>query len=594
MPKTNTIDGRILVVEDNTMLGKMYSRFLEIEGFSVDWASSVSQAKEKLQKKSFHLVFADFVLPNNENGLDLLQWIRKKNATIYVIIITSESAIKIAQQAMRAGAFDFLSKPITRKALIRVSHRALEHRLLKLEKEQAARDLEAIFNSVSDAIITVNAQLILHNANAAAEKILGITQKDMGKSFNDAAKYKQTRLESILREVCTENRPMKIKRLECQCGKEDDHVHIVNVSVSPLLDQKKEVKGAVMVVRDETQLVALESRVRQRDQLGGIVGRSQAMKQVYRLIHDLAQVETTALIIGESGTGKELVAEALHYQGARKKGPLVKVNCAALTDSLLESELFGHTQGAFTGAVKAKDGRFLMADKGTIFLDEIGDISARMQTRLLRVLQEREFEPVGGTRTIKVDVRVVAATNRNLADRVAQGEFREDLYYRLKVVELRLPPLRERREDVPLLVEHFIHQFNPSFGKSIASVSPEVMQLFMNHTWPGNVRELKHVIEYAFVVCRDSQITTESLPEEFRHKELDPVQPEITLTEHPPPQAPINPQPSTPDTLATLPSEEERILQALEKARWVKTKAAKQLNMSRNTLYRKMRRYQIN
>jgi transcriptional regulator with PAS, ATPase and Fis domain len=289
---------------------------------------------------------------------------------------------------------------------------------------------------------------------------------------------------------------------------------------------------------------------------------------VYSLIEALANVQTTVLVTGESGTGKELVAEALHYLGARGSKPLVKVNCSALPENLLESELFGHVKGAFTGAVRDKVGRFQRADGGTIFLDEIGELSPKIQLELLRVLQEREFERVGDSAPIKVDVRVVAATNRNLQEKVKLGHFREDFYYRLKVVEVNLPPLRERREDISLLVDHFLKSFNQKFGKDITALSRDVHQLFAVHPWPGNVRQLEHTLEHGFVLCRGSVITVEDLPFDFAPANVS----EAVLP-------------------GAAPTDADAIRQALEKTAWNKARAARLLGIDRKTLYRKMQKY---
>jgi transcriptional regulator with PAS, ATPase and Fis domain len=275
--------------------------------------------------------------------------------------------------------------------------------------------------------------------------------------------------------------------------------------------------------------------------------------------------------VGESGTGKELVAEALHYNGNRSHKPFVKVNCSALSENLLESELFGHVKGAFTGAVQDRVGRFQKADGGTIFLDEIGDISPRTQLQLLRVLQEREFERVGDSTPIKVDVRVVAATNQNLKEKIRRGEFREDLYYRLKVVEISMPPLRERREDIPLLVEHFLEKFNKKLSRDIVSVSSDVQKIFMEYPWPGNIRELEHTMEHAFILCRQKTITVNHLPSVF--KEFIGFK-TFTLED-------------------VKVDEPHAIVQALNKTAWNKAGAARLLGISRRTIYRKMKEYKI-
>jgi transcriptional regulator with PAS, ATPase and Fis domain len=298
------------------------------------------------------------------------------------------------------------------------------------------------------------------------------------------------------------------------------------------------------------------------------------MQDIYRLLEDLANLETTVLITGESGTGKELVARALHYSGQRAFKPFVTVNCSALTESLLESELFGHVKGAFTGAIKDKQGRFQAANGGTILLDEIGDISPLIQLKLLRVLQEKVFERVGESTPQKVDVRVIACTNKDLKEKVKKGEFRQDLYYRLKVVEVPLPPLRDRLEDLPLLVDHFCRSFNERFKKNIEGISSEVLSRFMNYPWLGNVRELEHVMEHAFVLCHGRVITLEHLPSEISNDEKTE---QITI----------------PKIHGKEPKQAQEILDALNKTDWNKAKAARILGIGRRTIYRKIHQYQF-
>ena len=285
---------------------------------------------------------------------------------------------------------------------------------------------------------------------------------------------------------------------------------------------------------------------------------------------------STVLINGESGTGKELVAEALHTSGSRRNKPFIKVNCSALPETLLESELFGHVKGAFTGAIANKMGRFQKADGGTIFLDEIGDISPAMQMRLLRVLQEREFERVGDTATIKVDVRVITATNHDLAERVRQGKFREDLYYRLNVIKLLLPPLRERKGDLEPLIDHFIERFAASFHKTISGISNQALEVLQRHSWPGNVRELQHVLEHACVLTRSNQVDLESLPHDLVAQPPQTASPQQTAAAAATPAA--APASNCPVS----------IQEALAKAGGNKSKAAKLLGISRRTIYRQL------
>ena len=264
------------------------------------------------------------------------------------------------------------------------------------------------------------------------------------------------------------------------------------------------------------EAAGLRERVRERYKLEGIVGEAPELQAVYEVVKQAAPTKATVLVLGESGTGKELIAQALHELSQRKDKPFVKVACAALSETLLESELFGHERGSFTGAIGRKEGRFELADSGTLFLDEIGEISPAVQVKLLRALQTREFERVGGTQTVKVDVRVVAATNRDLAAEVKAGRFREDLYYRLNVVAVTLPPLRRRRGDIPALAAHFIEKYCQAYGKNIKGMTPGMLNAMLGHDWPGNVRELENAIERAVVLCKGTELTADDLPSTLR------------------------------------------------------------------------------
>jgi transcriptional regulator with PAS, ATPase and Fis domain len=349
---------------------------------------------------------------------------------------------------------------------------------------------------------------------------------------------------------------------------------MVRINSSPFIDPEGNFVGAVLVAKDITLLGAIERELEDRHQFQNIIGKSKKMQDIYTLLEDLANLETTVLVTGESGTGKELIAKALHFSGRRSAKPFVAVNCSALAESLLESELFGHVKGAFTGAVMDKQGRFETADGGTLLLDEIGDISPLIQLKLLRVIQEKEFERVGESSPRKVDVRVIAATNKDLKEKVKAGKFREDLYYRLKVVEIPLPPLRERREEIPLLVNHSCQMFNKIFNKTIDGISSDVLTLFMEYPWPGNIRELKHAIECAFVLCHEKIISTRHLPPEigkFRAQTKASISAVLTKKPH----------------------SRENITEALNKAFWNKTKTAQNLGISRQTLYRKMNEFRI-
>ena len=438
--------------------------------------------------------------------------------------------------------------------------------------EHRAR-LEAIFASVKDGIVTVDPELRIIEANKSTENICGIAVNEVeGKIFSQCLNQCNKSCSEVLRQ--TLEKKMTIKEYRIECGHQHRHQQTVSVTSSPLLDPEGKFMGVVLVIRDITLLRDLERELRERHQFQNIIGRSKKMQDTYRLLEDLANLETTVLITGESGTGKELVARALHYSGQRAFKPFVTVSCSALAESLLESELFGHVRGAFTGAIRDKQGRFQAANGGTILLDEIGDISPLIQLKLLRVLQEKEFERVGESTPQKVDVRVIASTNKDLKEKVRRGEFRQDLYYRLKVVEVSLPPLRERLEDLPLLVDHFCRSFNERFKKNIEGISSEVLGRFMDYPWPGNVRELEHVMEHAFVLCRGGAITLEHLPPEIRDYERT----EKMAGQEIPTQGSNGAQ---------------EILDALNKAHWNKTKAARLLGISRRTIYRKICLYQL-
>jgi len=395
-----------------------------------------------------------------------------------------------------------------------VSRDITERKRKEQELETHRSRLEAIFRSVKDAIITVDSDLRVIEANMHTETICNVSAARMtGKAFPRCVSQCSRSCVDVLKQTLNKNATIREYRIECN-HREKRH-QLVSVTSSPLIDSHGNFMGAVLVIRDMTLIRDLARELKERHQFQNMIGGSKRIQEIYRLLEDLADLETTVLITGESGTGKELVARALHYSGLRAFKPFITVNCSALTESLLESELFGHVKGAFTGAIQDRQGRFQAADGGTILLDEIGDISPLIQLKLLRVLQEKIFEPVGKSTPKKVDVRVIACTNKNLLQKVMKGEFREDLYYRLKVVEVALPPLRERLEDLPPLVEHFRHIFNGRFNKHIDGISHDVLNKFMDYPWPGNIRELEHVIEHAFILCHGNVITMEHLPAEI-------------------------------------------------------------------------------
>ncbi|MFC1825503.1 sigma-54-dependent transcriptional regulator [Thermodesulfobacteriota bacterium] len=327
--------------------------------------------------------------------------------------------------------------------------------------------------------------------------------------------------------------------------------------------------------------VALKKQLKKKYKFENFIGDSLQMNNVFRIIEKVADTDSIVLILGESGTGKELVARAIHYHSFRKDKPLIPVNCGAIPAELLESELFGHEKGAFTNAIRTRIGRFELANGGTIFLDEVAEMSPHLQVKLLRVLQEQEFERLGGTRTIKCDVRIIAATNKNLEKLVEDGRFREDLYYRLKVIPVKLPPLRDRRSDVPLLVHHFMDNMTKSKKKKIKGITKDAMKALTNFTWAGNVRELENIIERMVILAEGEYITLEDLPEKIAQKYA--------------PEAMDHPIPDEGFSLSNAVNDYERhlIINALEKSDWVKNRAAKLLKMNRTTLVEKIKKQGI-
>ena len=313
-----------------------------------------------------------------------------------------------------------------------------------------------------------------------------------------------------------------------------------------------------------------------------IIGQSENMQEIFRVIDKVADTDSTIIIHGESGTGKGLVARAIHKNSHRKDKPFIPINCGAIPENLLESELFGHVRGAFTGATSPKPGKFELADGGTIFLDEIGDMSAELQVKVLRVLEDKEFEQVGGSKTIKVDVRIIAATHRDLEEEVQKGAFREDLYYRLNVIPVHLPPLRERKSDVSLLVCHFLRYFNEKNNRTVEVVSDEAMKTMMYYSWPGNVRELKNIVERIVVLKEAGEISPQDLPEKLKKEKVPVPQPNMEISDDG-------------ICLSTAVTEFEKslILQSLERTEWVKNKAARLLHLNRTTLVEKIKRHNL-
>lgn len=442
---------------------------------------------------------------------------------------------------------------------------------------------KTVVDTIQDGIMIVDKAGTIVSANKGFENITGYNQEDIiGKSCAtlncnkcDAAREKRGG------HWCVLFRTGAVKMSRCAIQRADGtYIHVLK-NASLFHDKNGEIIGAVETLTDisellkkDTQIEAFRRELISRDGFHGILGNSRAMHKVFDLITNAARSDAPVIIYGESGTGKELVAAAIHNTGARKRKPYLKVNCAALNESLLESELFGHVKGAFTGAFQNRKGRFEAAQGGDIFLDEIGDLPLATQVKLLRVLEEKVIERVGDNRPVHIDVRIISGTNRNLKKLVESGLFREDLFYRINVIPIVIPPLRGRRSDIPLLAESFFRRIRLKNDKSIDTISNPAMEALMNYSWPGNVRELKSALEYGFVTCNGSVIEPQHFPPDvFLSHKADPIDEK------------------------TSPSRDEiqktRLVEALEQTGGNQTKAARILGISRITVWNRMKKYGI-
>ncbi|MFT7580782.1 MAG: two-component system response regulator AtoC [Myxococcota bacterium] len=467
---------RLLVVDDEANMRTVLAELLSREGYAVETAADGRDALKALKRTggNVHAVLTDMRMPGMD-GMTLLQEIGSRYPGRPVVMLTAHGSVDTAVEAMKVGAFDFVTKPFD------------------------ADELRAV---IAKAVNTAIGEL-----DAVEAVVLPETTQPGG-----IGRY-------------------------------------------------------------------------------GMIGMSPAMQEVYQVLDKVTDTPTTVLITGESGTGKELVAHALHNGSSRRNRAFIKVNCAAIPQTLIESELFGHEKGAFTGAIASKPGRFELADKGTLFLDEIAEIPTEMQVKLLRAIQESSFERVGGLKTLNVDVRLIAATNRNLSVEVEEGRFREDLFYRLNVVPIRLPPLRERPSDIPLLVEHMLTRFNDRLGKKVEGLTPGAIAAFQGYTWPGNVREMENVLERLVLFCEEARIGVDLLPEEL--KSGGPLAGGVTAT----PRLDrdltgrVSMKELVRETTAQL--EKELIVQALEQTGGNVTRAAQLLMISRKSLQNKMKEFNL-
>jgi len=445
---------------------------------------------------------------------------------------------------------------------------------------EAPYDVQAILDSLTEGILTLDDAGRIIGMNRAACETLDITrEKALMQGCLCVLGDKFCGPDSVLIDSIRRRLPIRDHQVEIRIASGPRRVLAVNTTV--LRDDHGRETGGVVSFRDITEVVSLKRDLGRKYTLHNLVGKSKPMQEVFRLVEEVADSDATVLIEGDSGTGKELVARAIHhYSDTRSARPFVAVNCSALAEGLLESELFGHVRGAFTGAVRDKRGRFEAAAGGTVFLDEIGDISPLIQVKLLRVLQERTIERVGSDKSIFVDIRIIAATNRILAELVKSGSFRQDLYYRLRVVPIHLPSLRERRDDIPLLAQHFVQQFREETRRPIEGVDKEALSALVDYAWPGNVRELQNAIEYAFVKCRRGLIVLPHLPREVQAGNSCEIEAPLS---HPPTRYRwIRPHVTR-----------ERAEQALRMTGWNISKAARLLKVSRTTLYKRIEDFDL-
>lgn len=446
----------------------------------------------------------------------------------------------------------------------------------KAKKSSAAKEstYKTILDSIADGVFTIDEDWVITSFNKAAEHITGFSKEEaIGKNCYDIFRTNVCQATCVLRR--TMDTGSELINVPVNIVTKDGEEKPVSVSTAVLRDVTGKVRGGVETFRDLTAIESLRKALAKEYSFQDIISKSHRMQELFRILPDIAESDSTVLIQGPSGSGKELFARAIHNLSHRKAKPFVAVSCAALPDTLLESELFGYKKGAFTDAARDKPGRFDIASKGTVFLDEIGDISFALQVKLLRVLQEKSYEPLGGTGPVSADVRIIAATNKDLREQMGLGRFRDDLYYRLNVIRLDIPPLAERKEDVPLLVEHFTARLNAEKDKNIVGATPDALAALMRYDYPGNVRELENILERAFILCKGELIDLDSLPGEIA------------------PQRPT----ATADSLSTenplKAAEAGAIMQALAENDGHRERTAQALGIHKTTLIRKMKRLRI-
>ena len=448
------------------------------------------------------------------------------------------------------------------------------------------RYAESILDSLTEGVFTVDKELNITFFNLAAERITGFSKNEALKSkCYDIFKANICKSGCFLSETMASGKPLLDRRINI--AHKDGNIIPISVNTSVLTDHKKEMLVGIETFRDCHDIELLQKQLDQSYTFHDIIGKSPKIKDILAILPHIALSDSTVLIQGPSGSGKEVFAKAIHNLSKRKKGPFITVNCGAIPHNLLESELFGHVQGAFTDAKQNRHGKFKLAGGGTIFFDEIGELPLLLQVKLLRVIQEKEYEPVGGSRPQKADARIILATNRNLQQLVVEDTFREDLYFRINVVKINLPSLSERREDIPLFISHFIKLHNNLTNKGVENISGEVMRLFMQYPFPGNIRELQNIIEYVFILCDQQTIEMKFLPSEvISFFAGTPAGTNVmTIGE--------SSKGDTSGVSLYFQKEIELIRMALEENRWNRAKTAAALGMNPSTLWRKIKKYRL-
>jgi PAS domain S-box-containing protein len=445
-------------------------------------------------------------------------------------------------------------------------------------KQLIENQTHIILDSIADGVFTVNLEWKITSFNRAAEEITGIKKNEaIGKYCWEVFRASICEQGCLLRKTIETGYPF-VNQSIFIVNSEGERIP-VSISSALLKDNKDNIIGGVETFRDLSEVEELRKQLADKHTFHDIISKNNEMKRLFGMLELIAESDTTVLIEGESGTGKELFAKAIHSVSNRRKAPLITINCSSIPDTLLESELFGYKAGAFTDAKKDKSGRLALAEGGTLFIDEIGDISQLLQAKLLRVLQDKVYEPLGSTSSLKANVRIVAATNKNLEKLVKNGAFRDDLYYRVNVVKLLLPPLRKRKEDIPLLAEHFIRKFNRLNDRKIQGISPEALSILMSHDFRGNIRELENIIEYAILVCKKIVLGIEHLPEYLR-QQSDNTRTGLSSA-------------FSQKELSFHDIEKNFIFEALRKNSWNRSVTATKLGIHSTTLWRKIKRLKL-